>query len=320
MPINWSARGAGARHAPHRPHPLLLGPAPSRPCVRSLGGRGRATGHAHLLPPRPLTGPAPRGLTRVHWTSGSSLGGPAPSRGPLRVSGWPQEELALLSSRRPPRPREAPPTWPRPRGPAPVRWAAGRRRRAMRGSGARARANGGGGSHAGARRRRRRAALEVSEGCARSGGRGRSVASGTPGRGGWLGGEAPGRGARAGAAGPARGVSRAAQARLVRLSWKQGLSGARARFRGAGPAGQLQRVRAAWPEGSRRSPAATVPCGPPSPVPPTAASPELVSLAAPSERGACRWARSIGVRHPLLQGRGDNPPPRPQPILVFCSQ
>lgn len=96
----------------------------------------------------------------------------------------------------------------------------------MRGSGTRARANGGGGSRAGMRRRRRRAALEVSEGCARSCGWGRSVASGTPSRGGWVGGEAPGRGARAEAAGPARGVSRAAQARLVRLSWKQAALGA----------------------------------------------------------------------------------------------
>lgn len=181
----------------------------------------------------------------------------------------------------------------------------------MRGSGTRARANGEGGSRAGTRRRRRRAALEVSEGCARSGDRGRSVASGTPGRGGWLGGEAPGRGARAGAAGPARGVSRAAQARLVRLSWKQAALGGPGAVSGGG-----SRRPAAGGEGGLARGFQEVTCGhrplrPSESSPPNCGVPRACLSGGPLGEGCLQ----VGTEHrgpsPSSPGSGRQPPPPP---------
>lgn len=151
--------------------------------------------------------------------------------------------------------------------------------------------------------------MEVSEGCARSGGRGRSVASGTPGRGGWLGGEAPGRGARAGEAGPARGVSRAAQARLVRLSWKQAALGGPGAVSGGG-----SRRPAAGGEGGLARGFQEVTCGhrplrPSESSPPNRGVPRACLSGGPLGEGCLQ----VGTEHrgpsPSSPGSGRQPPP-----------
>lgn len=176
----------------------------------------------------------------------------------------------------------------------------------MRGSGARAPADGGCGSRAGTRRRRRRrAVLEVSAGCERSGGGGRSVAYGAPGRRGWPGGEAAG--ARWGS-----------WARTGHFSGHPGSACPVAMETGGSPGGGdpgaasgggshrlATWARAAQPAGSRGSAAAT-PLQPLEPGTSTAGSPGPQSLW-PPWREVCRWAQGAGVCT-FPPGLGGHPP------------
>ena len=138
---------------------------------------GTPPSHPHRLLPSLEAPPLP-GLVCVHWAAADHR--PRPSRRPAysrRKGGGPlpRPQVSPASIGPAARPSEAPPlpevrsvsrvgrkrssrsrlpaAGPAPRGPAhlappprdrPVRWAAGRRRRAMRGSGTRARANGAG--------------------------------------------------------------------------------------------------------------------------------------------------------------------------------